>query len=88
MATDYMVFNVTKKNIKVRMAVVDGDIWGLPPTRPLQVDRSQKGGTMSDFTKSGDYFMKDLLEQIWDEVNQKYGTNAKLPAGSFGAPKE
>jgi hypothetical protein len=42
---------------------------------------------MSDFTKSGDYFMKDLLQQIWGEVNEKYGSKAKLPAGSFAPPE-
>jgi len=87
MATDYMVFNVTKDDIKVRMAAIDEEIWPLAPIRPWQVDRSQKGGTMSDFTKSGDYFMKDLLQQVWGETNNKYGSNAKLPEGSFGSPQ-
>jgi ribonuclease Z len=87
MAKDYMVFNITKDNIRVRMAAIDEDIWPLPPTRPWQVDRNQKGGTMSDFTKSGDYFMKDLLQKVWGDVNKKYGSNAKLPAGSFGSPQ-
>jgi ribonuclease Z len=82
MASDYMVFNVTKDNIRVRMAAIDEDIWALPSTRPKQVDKSQKGGTMSEFIKSGDYFMKELLSEIWDEVNRNYGTDAKLPAGS------
>jgi len=82
MATDYMVFNVTKENIRVRMAAIDEDIWPAPSTRPKQIDRSQKGGTMSEFTKSGDFFMKDLLSEIWDDVNKNNGTNAKLPDGS------
>ena len=30
-----MVFNVTKEDIKVRMAAVDEDIWPLPSTIPL-----------------------------------------------------
>jgi ribonuclease Z len=83
MATDYMVFNVTKEDIRVRMAAIDEDIWPLPPTRPWQVDRTQKGGTMSEFTQSGDYFMKDLLTEIWDEVNKNNNASAKLPASSF-----
>ena len=82
MATDYMIFNVTKENIRVRMAAINEDIWPLPSTRPLQVDRSQKGGTMSDFTKSGDFFMKALLFDIWDEVNKEYGTDVVLPDAS------
>ncbi len=28
---------------------------------------------MSDFTKSGDYFVKDLLREIWDKANRDYG---------------
>jgi len=31
-ATDYMVFNVTKDDVKIRMAAVDEDIWPLPST--------------------------------------------------------
>ena len=34
MATDYMVFNVTKEDIRVRMAAVDTEIWPTDPTRP------------------------------------------------------
>ena len=84
MATDYMVFNITKDNIRVRMAAIDEDIWPMPSTRPRQVDRSRKGeGVMSDFTKSGDYFMKDILTEIWDEVNKRSGTNVKLPPSSI-----
>lgn len=82
MAADYMVFNITKDNIRVRMAAIDEDIWPLASTRPEQIDRSQKGGTMSEFIKSGDYFMKEELSEIWDEVNKKYETDAKLPDSS------
>jgi ribonuclease Z len=82
MATDYTVFNVTKEDIKVRMAAIDEDIWPLPPTRPWQVDKNRKAETMSDFVKSGDYFMKELLQQIWDEVNENNATDAKLPDAS------
>ncbi len=64
------------------MAAIDQDIWPAPSTRPKQTDQSQKGGTMSEFTKSGDFFMKDLLSEIWDDVNKNNGTNAKLPDGS------
>ena len=82
MATDYMIFNITKDKVRVRMAAINEDIWPLPSTRPMQVDRSQKGGTMSEFTKSGDFFMKALLFDIWDEVNKEYGTDVELPDAS------
>ena len=37
---------------------------------------------MSDFTKSGDYFMKEELTEMWDKINKKYETNTKLPSSS------
>ena len=30
LAVDYMVFNVTKQDVKVRMAAIDEDIWPQP----------------------------------------------------------
>jgi hypothetical protein len=38
---------------------------------------------MSEFVKSGDFFMKEELTKIWDEVNKEYGTDAKLPPSSI-----
>ena len=64
------------------MAAVNPDIWPMPSTRPQQIDRAQKGGSLSDFTKSGDYFMRELLTDIWDDINQQYGTDVQLPPGS------
>lgn len=63
-------------------AAVGEDIWPLPSTRPAQPDPNQKGGAMSDFMISSDYFMKEELQEIRDEVNREYWTDAKLPDGS------
>ena len=78
LATDYMVFNVTRDDVHVRMAAVDQDIWPLPATREKVVDQSL-AQTYGEFTKSGELMMRDVLEPIWDEINEKYGTNAQLP---------
>jgi ribonuclease Z len=83
LAQDYMVFNVTKDDIKVRMAVVDEEIWPSPPTRP-KVAEDEPREKLSEFTKSGDLFMEDLLKQIWDETNSIYGSNAVLPPNGIG----
>jgi ribonuclease Z len=81
LATDYMVFNVTRENIRVRMAAVDQDIWPLPPTRP-KVVRQERQVSYGEFTKSGEVMMRDVLEQVWSDVNEKYGIDAKLPPRS------
>jgi ribonuclease Z len=83
LATDYMVFNVTRDDIRVRMAVVDPDVWPLPPTRPKVVEKERQV-TYGEFTKAGEVMMRDVLEQVWGDVNEKYGIDAKLPPAPSG----
>jgi ribonuclease Z len=78
LATDYMVFNITRDDVRVRMAVVDEDIWPLPPTREFVVDQTQQQ-TYGEFTRSGELLMREVLEPLWAEINEKYGTDAQLP---------
>jgi hypothetical protein len=61
------------------MAAVDQDIWPLPPTREMVVDQSQQQ-TYGDFVQSGEVLMRDVLEEVWGDINAKYGTNAQLPS--------
>ena len=82
LATDYMVFNVTKDNIRVRMAAINEEIWPTPATRP-KIAEAQGTEKLSEYSMSGDYFMKELLTKMWEEINEEYGTNVELPEGSF-----
>ena len=77
-ATDYMVFNVTKDDIRVRMAVVDEDIWPMPATRKKVIDTSTVV-EYGEFTASGEYIMRDIIERVWSDINNEYGTNVPLP---------
>ena len=78
LATDNMVFNLTKDDYRVRMSAIDQEIWPMPPTRKKQVDNSLMQG-YGEFTRSGEVWHRELLEEVWAETNRKYGTNAKLP---------
>ncbi len=79
LATDYMVFNITKDDIKVRMAAIDEDIWPPPPlSRKLRPDASKRVG-FSDFIKGGRVPYKDVVDEIYAEINKKYGTNIPAP---------
>jgi ribonuclease Z len=79
LAVDYMVFNVTKDEIKVRMAAIDEDIWPLPPTQPaLPPDFSQQIG-FSDFIIGGREVFEDVIQDIYDDINERYGTDVKAP---------
>ncbi len=78
MATDYMVFNVTRDDIRVRMAAVDTEIWPTDPTRPKERDPTA-GDTFSDFTKSGKEPMAALIEEIYADFNERNGTEVPVP---------
>ncbi|MEE8148424.1 MAG: guanitoxin biosynthesis MBL fold metallo-hydrolase GntH [Longimicrobiales bacterium] len=80
LATDYMVFNVTKDDIKVRMAAVDEDIWPQPSTIPLvppdpKLQRTQLSQEMRD----GRIVHRDVLEDVYAYINEKFGSNEKVP---------
>ena len=77
LAEDYMVWNITKDDIRVRMAIVDEDVW--PPAateKPLMPDPSQRI-PYSDFIVSGKSDMRDVIQPVYDEMNKEYGLNEK-----------
>jgi ribonuclease Z len=78
MATDYMVFNVTKDDVRVRMAAIDEEIWPTNPTRPKEV-KPGVGDSFSKFVKSGTEPMSELVEGIYRDFNEKNGTNVEVP---------
>jgi len=84
LARDYMVFNVTQEEIRVRMAVVDEDIWPLPSiTEKLAANPADRLG-FSDFIIGGRQVYQDVIEQIYAEVNETYGTSFPAPGSTGG----
>ena len=80
LATDYMVFNVTKEHIDVRMSAIDEDVWPQPSDIPLvPPDVNLQRTFMSDYYKENRVVHKDILEVIYDEINKMYGTDEKVP---------
>jgi ribonuclease Z len=80
LATDYMVFNVTKKEVRVRMAVTDEDIWPQPSNIPLvPPDPKLTRTELSQWLLEGRVVHRDVLEEIYKEVNEKFGSNAAVP---------
>ncbi len=77
-ALDYMVFNITKEDIKVRMSAVDEDIFPEPATRPKEAP-SGDSLTFSEFVLSGAEPFPEVVKPMWDEINQAYGTDLKPP---------
>jgi ribonuclease Z len=79
LATDLMVFNVTKDDIRVRMAVIDEDIWPLPSiTETLPADPSDRVG-FSDFITGGRVPFAEVVGRVYADTNEAFGTNVPPP---------
>jgi ribonuclease Z len=77
LAVDYMVWNVTKDDIKVRMAAKDEEVWPSLPQRKKIAPDFTKGVPMSDFTLSGRKAFSEVVAPIYEEINKMYGTDHK-----------
>ncbi len=77
LSTDYMVWNITRDEIRTRMAIVDEDVWPPQATeKPLVPDPTLRV-PFSEFVAHGRYDMKDVIQPIYDETNKKHGLNEK-----------
>ena len=77
LALDYMVWNVTKDDIRVRMSSVDEEVWPSPALKKKNPPDGSKMIPFSDFTKSGALALPEVVGPIFDEVNEKYGTKVE-----------
>ena len=79
LAIDYMVFNVTKKDIRTRMAVVDEDIWPEPSiTKKLSADPKDRVG-FSEYVMGGRVVFHDVIKFYYDQTNKMFGTDYQPP---------
>ena len=89
MAEDFMVWNITKDDIRVRMAVTEERTWAPPTTRPAippkmsdRTDMEKQLGVkleFSDFTKSGFWDVDDVLRPIYQEASEAVGREFPYP---------
>ncbi|MGI9456858.1 MAG: hypothetical protein ACR2NU_09860, partial [Aeoliella sp.] len=77
LAEDYMVWNITKDDIRVRMAAVDEDVWPPPATEKPQVPDFSTRIPYSKEIAGGKIDVKDAIQPVYDEINKKYGLEEK-----------
>jgi ribonuclease Z len=77
LATDYMVWNVTKDEIRVRMSAIDEEVWPRPALQNKIVPETSEVLSISDFTRSGALGLPEVVGPIFDEINEKYGADAE-----------
>ena len=79
LATDYMVFNVTRDSIRVRMAVTNEDVWPLPSvSEKLPANPEERVG-FSDYITAGRVVFTEIVQSIYDETNELFGTDYEAP---------
>ena len=85
-----MVWNVTKDDIKIRMAVTEEATWAPPLARPAEppnpqdkVDFAKSIGLetidFSDFTKAGFWDVDDVLKPIYEDAGKALGREFNYP---------
>jgi len=74
LAQDYMVFNVTKQDIRVRMSAINEDVWPSPAQRP-KVPAQGAPPTPSKFISDGRVLYPWTLRTVWKDVNKEFGTD-------------
>ena len=92
LAQDFMVWNVTKEDIRVRMAVTEEATWAPPLAAPAEppslddrvafadengLDQDKMG--FSEFTESGVWDVDDVLRPIFEEASEVLGRDFPYP---------
>jgi ribonuclease Z len=76
LSVDYMVWNVTKDNIRTRMAVIDEEVWPMPALKK-KIAPDASDIPFSGFTISGVEPFPEVVQPLYDEINELYGTDLK-----------
>jgi ribonuclease Z len=77
MAEDFMVWNVTKDNIRVRMAVVSEEVWPPPASEaPMPPIPSNRIGYSKGII-GGKLDVADVVQPVYDDINKEYGLKEK-----------
>lgn len=98
LAEDFMVWNVTKDDIRVRMAVTEEATWAPPLGAPAEAPKPEDKTAMaeklgvetidfSDFTNSGRWNVDDVLRPIYQEASDKMGREFPYPGDQAAEAK-
>jgi ribonuclease Z len=80
LATDYLVWNVTKDDIKVREVVVNENAW--PPAGVFDIPPMDTAAAAnirpSDWVQGQALDVTDVDQAIYDRINEQYGLDVKM----------
>ena len=79
LAEDHMVWNVSKKGIRERMAIIDEHTWNPPLAYPAKpVDAKDRVGYSPEI-EAGRLDMREVLEPIFEEAGEALGREFEYP---------
>ena len=76
LAEDYMVFNITKDDIRVRMSAIDEAAWPSPAIKE-KIPPTVENIPLTEFTLSGVDPMTEVVRPIYQEINELYDLDLK-----------
>ena len=79
LARDYMVWNVTKDEIKVRMAAIDHETWNPPAAYPPEPVKAEDRVGYSPEIEGGRLDVSDVIKPIYDEASEALGRKFEYP---------
>ena len=79
LAIDYMVFNVTKDDISVRMAAIDEAVWPQPSIYKKQAADPSKRIGFSKEMLEGRVVFAEVIKFYYDQANDMFGTDFEPP---------
>lgn len=93
LSEDFMVWNVTKDDIRVRMAVTEERTWAPPLAAPAEPPKAEDKTAMaeklgvetidfSEFVASGVWDVDDVLKPIYEEASEVLGQEFPYPEKS------
>ena len=79
LAQDYMVWNVTKDDIRVRMAVIDHESWNPPVAYAAEpVSADDRVGYSAEI-EAGRWDVDDVIRPIYEEAGEALGREFEYP---------
>ena len=79
LAKDYMVWNVTKDNIRVRMAAFEHETWNPPAAYPPEPVSAEDRVGYSPEIEAGRWNVDDVVRPIYEEASEALGREFDYP---------
>ena len=79
MAKDYMVWNVTKDEIRVRMAAFEHETWNPPVAYPAKPVSAEDRVGYSPEIEAGRWNVDDVIRPIYEEAGEALGRKFEYP---------